>query len=160
MFYRLSSGFINFFLRFVGLILAFICLVCYDCHEVSILSEQEIRRILAAKLKEYRERSGLTIQEAGDAIGKSSKTISAWEHGRGQPDADMLFVLCKLYKIESISVFFGMEEKKLALSKEEEMLLHLFRLLNLSGQALAIETLKTFSENPAMQKDGHNSKAV
>ena len=90
MFHRLSSGFINFFLRFVGLILAFICLVCYDCHEVSILSEQEIRRILAAKLKEYRERSGLTIQEAGDAIGKSSKTISAWEHGRGQPDADML----------------------------------------------------------------------
>lgn len=81
------------------------------------MSEQEIRRILAAKLKEYRERSGLTIQEAGDAIGKSSKTISAWEHGRGQPDADMLFVLCKLYKIESISVFFGMEEKEISAFK-------------------------------------------
>ena len=124
------------------------------------MSEQEIRRILAAKLKEYRERAGLTIQEAGDAIGKSSKTVSAWEHGRGQPDADMLFILCKLYKIESISVFFGMNESSALLSKEEETLLCLFRLLNASGQTLAIETLKTFSENPAMQKDDLNSVAV
>ena len=124
------------------------------------MSEQEIRRILAAKLKEYRERAGLTIQEAGDAIGKSSKTVSAWEHGRGQPDADMLFILCKLYKIESISVFFGMDEGSALLSKEEETLLYLFRLLNASGQTLAIETLKTFSENPAMQKDDHKAVAV
>lgn len=80
------------------------------------MSEQEIRKILASKLKECRQRAGLTAKEAGAAIGKSEKTVSAWEHGRGQPDADMLFTLCKLYHIESISVFYGEKEKPLSLT--------------------------------------------
>lgn len=58
----------------------------------------------------------------------------------------MLFVLCKLYKIETQCFLPGMEEKKLALSKGRRSFSIYSCLLNPSGQALAIETLKTFSK--------------
>lgn len=66
-----------------------------------------IRDDLARRLKYYRERSGMTIYEVGERIGKSGKTISAWKNGKGQPDADMLMLLCDLYDIASIAELFG-----------------------------------------------------
>lgn len=115
------------------------------------MSEKEIRKILAEKLKEYREQAGFTTKEVGEKIGKSDKTVSAWEHGRGQPDADMLFVLCKLYKIKSISVFYGLEENEISLSDEEKELIREFRSLNINGKALALETIHAFARNPVVQ---------
>ena len=55
------------------------------------------RMYMAAKLKEFRKARGLSTEEVGEAVGKSGKTVSAWEVGRGQPEADMLVQLCKLY---------------------------------------------------------------
>ena len=66
-----------------------------------------VRMELAARLKYYREKSGLSIYEVGKIIGKSGKTVSAWENGRGQPDADMLLTLCGVYGIKSISDLYG-----------------------------------------------------
>lgn len=66
-----------------------------------------VRDTLAKKLKYYRELNKMTVYEVGTAVGKSGKTISAWEVGRGQPDADMLITLCKLYHINSIADLFG-----------------------------------------------------
>ena len=63
---------------------------------------------LAIKLREYRNAKDLNVDKVGAAIGKSGKTISAWEVGRGQPDADMLVELCKLYGVR-ISDFFNPE---------------------------------------------------
>ena len=68
-----------------------------------------IREQLAARLKYFREKAGFTIYEAGEKIGKSGKTISAWENGRGQPDADMLLILCDLYSIANISELLGQD---------------------------------------------------
>ena len=53
-----------------------------------------IREELPVKLKEARINASLTIQIVGELIGKSAKTVSAWENGRGQPDADTLLKLC------------------------------------------------------------------
>lgn len=64
---------------------------------------------IARLLKEYREKAGLTLKEAGELLGKSNQTVSAWEQGRGQPDADMFVKLCEVYNVESVSVFFGEE---------------------------------------------------
>lgn len=64
------------------------------------------REYMARKLKEARKNAGLSVDEVGEAIDKSPKTISAWEVGRGQPDADMLIKLCRLYRVK-ISDFFG-----------------------------------------------------
>lgn len=67
-----------------------------------------VRDQLAKRLRQYRERAGLTIYEVGDHIGKSGKTVNAWEMGRGQPDADMLVTLCVLYNISSVSELLGL----------------------------------------------------
>lgn len=67
-----------------------------------------IRMQIASKLKQYRKEAGLNVDQVGAALGKSGKTISAWEVGRGQPDGDQLIVLCRLFG-KKISDFFGIE---------------------------------------------------
>ena len=60
------------------------------------------REFIAQKLKELREKSGLTADEVGAKIGKSGKTVNAWEHNRGQPDAEILIELCDIYEVDDI----------------------------------------------------------
>ena len=55
-----------------------------------------VKMNIAAGLKSARKAAGMSVEEVGAALGKSGKTISAWEVGRGQPDGDELIVLCKL----------------------------------------------------------------
>lgn len=56
-----------------------------------------VRSVMAKQLKAFRAKSGLSAKEVGEAVGKSEKTIYAWESERGQPDADILIALCRLY---------------------------------------------------------------
>lgn len=64
-----------------------------------------IRDYMAVKLKEARKDAGLSVDEVGKEVDKSGKTVSAWEVGRGQPDADTLIKLCILYNVP-ISYFY------------------------------------------------------
>ena len=93
-----------------------------------------VRSTIAAKLKQFREAAGMTIYEVGEKIGRSGKTVSAWECGRGQPDADMLLQLCALYDVKSISDFYGEAPSFPALSSEELRLLSMFGELNEEGR--------------------------
>ena len=100
-----------------------------------------VRFVLAERLKSFRERAGFTIYEVGERIGKSGKTVSAWECGRGQPDADMLIALCSLYGINSIGDLYG--EKFPArehLNSDEEELLQNYRSLNDEGKKMLLMT--------------------
>lgn len=121
------------------------------------MKEQDIRSALADKLRIFRTKANLTAREVGDAIGKSAKTVSGWEHGRGQPDADVLFSLCKLYGIASISEFYPEVEPSTLLpndlSEAEKQLLYCFQSLNKQGQQLAIAAMKAFVGNPDLQKE-------
>jgi repressor LexA len=65
-----------------------------------------VRDQMACKLREFRKASGLSVDEVGSKIGKSGKTISAWEVGHGQPGADLLIQLCGVYGVH-ISDFYG-----------------------------------------------------
>lgn len=47
-----------------------------------------IRDKIANNIKRFRLSSGMNVDEVGAYVGKSGKTVSAWEVGRGQPDAD------------------------------------------------------------------------
>ena len=98
---------------------------------------QTFRKVLADTLKRYRKAAGLSCVDVGKIVGKSDKTVDAWEHGRGQPDAEMLLQLCELYNVESISVFFGQPIDRIS-NPNEIALLDLFRQLNQEGQEALI----------------------
>lgn len=104
--------------------------------------DQSARTILAAKLKEYRIQAGLTIFEVGDKIGKSGKTVSAWENGHGQPDAEMFVKLYYLYNMKSMSEFYGIEDKDE--TADEKELLKAFHSLNSAGKSIVLSTAKAF----------------
>lgn len=127
------------------------------------MKEQDIRNSLAGKLREFRLRAGLTAKQVGEIIGKSHKTVSGWEHGRGQPDADMLFKLCEIYKIESIAEFYSEPAEAPetpALLPDETELLRLYRMLNSQTQEMLLATARGFAGNPAMQKEKSAAAAI
>lgn len=64
------------------------------------------REYIAATLKRLRENAGLTVYQVGELVGKSGKTVSAWENNRGQPDAEMLMKLCDIYNVQDILAEF------------------------------------------------------
>lgn len=57
------------------------------------------REEIAAILKRLRVSSGMTAEQVGERLGKSGKTVSAWENCHGQPDIDTFFDLMRLYRI-------------------------------------------------------------
>ncbi len=93
-----------------------------------------LRDTLPARLREFRKKANLTTADVGKMIGKSDRTVSAWENGRGQPDADMLLQLCAIYGIESLSELVGENPSLPTLSTEELRLLSLFDDLNEEGR--------------------------
>lgn len=107
-------------------------------------SKGDTRSRVAALLKQYRERAGLTVVEVGSKIGKSDKTVSAWENGRGQPDAEMFLKLCDVYNVESVSVFFGQDRprKGESLTDDEREILELWREATAAGRESAAMVLR------------------
>lgn len=75
---------------------------------------------IASALKRLRTKSGLKADEVGAMLGKSGKTVNAWENGRGQPDADTLIALSDIYGVEDIlSEFRGESKRRITLSSHE-----------------------------------------
>lgn len=62
------------------------------------MSRYNIGRVL----KRLRNQKGYSVDKVGELVGRSGKTVSAWECGRGQPDAEMLMTLCDIYEVEDI----------------------------------------------------------
>ncbi len=63
---------------------------------------------IAKALRYFRVRSGKTAAEVAKIVGKSEKTVYAWESCNGQPDTDTLLVLCELYGIKDFNEFRSM----------------------------------------------------
>lgn len=40
---------------------------------------ESVKKYMASQLKAARKKKGLSVDEVGEAVGKSGKTISAWE---------------------------------------------------------------------------------
>lgn len=113
------------------------------------------REYLAKKLGEIRRFHNENVDEVGKAVSKSGKTISAWEVGRGQPDADSLMKLCKHFGVP-ISYFY--DDDNFELSAEEKMLVEKYRLLKANEQEAAMryldfvyETKPVFEEHDSSQ---------
>lgn len=97
---------------------------------------------IAQTLKRLREQTKRTADEVGSIIGKSGKTVNAWENGRGQPDAEMLIKLSTIYKVNNLLQEFD-ETNTLTkndnfmggetLSDDEHHVVNLLRTLNDNG---------------------------
>lgn len=122
--------------------------------------QKSIRETLARKLRECRESAGYTTKEVAQAIERSDKTVNAWEHGKGQPDADALYLLFKLYKMENIGAFYGIEMKPGELTGEEKRLVRMYRSLNNETRKLIMDTISTFAGNPSTQEEPSSGKAI
>lgn len=104
------------------------------------------REYMSMKLKEFRNAKGLRVDEVGEIIGKSGKTISAWEVGRGQPDADMLMRLCSVYEV-NISDFYPQEDSSaLTLSNDEVELVSCYRALASDERSFVLRMLRGLAE--------------
>lgn len=49
------------------------------------------------KLRQYREDRNMTQQELAKAIGKSFRTVQAWEREESSPNAEMVWRLCEVF---------------------------------------------------------------
>ena len=86
------------------------------------------REYIAKILRKLRKESGLTAQEVGNFIGKSGKTVSAWENNHGQPDAEILIKLCDIYNVDDILKEFREDEKPhISLNEHEERVIIAYR---------------------------------
>lgn len=96
-----------------------------------------IRDKIANNIKRFRLSSGMNVDEVGAYVGKSGKTVSAWEVGRGQPDADTLIGLCNLFSVD-IADFYGEASATKPLSADEERLVCLYRSMTDNGKAAMV----------------------
>ena len=86
------------------------------------------REAIAKTLRRLRLQSGLTASEVGALIGKSGKTVNAWENNKGQPDADMLMSLCDVYNVKDIlSEFREVEADVFTVSHHEKEVVTAYR---------------------------------
>lgn len=88
------------------------------------------RERIAKVLKRLRVESGLTAKEVGEKIGKSGKTVSAWENNHGQPDAELLIALCDIYDVDDILKEFREEKtivNNISLNDHEKKLVLAYR---------------------------------
>lgn len=103
-----------------------------------------IREQIAQNIKRFRLDNRMNVDEVGAAIGKSGKTVSAWEVGRGQPDADTMIQLCRLFSVD-ISDFYGIKTGEQP-AKAEAGLIDLYRSMNQDGQRALLAIAETLSE--------------
>jgi len=66
---------------------------------------------VGAKIKEYREKKGLSQKELAQLMGLGNTRVSNWELGISRPDVNMLSLLCKALDV-STDDLLGLEGQK------------------------------------------------
>ena len=122
---------------------------------------------IAAALKRLREQSGMKADDVGALIGKSGKTVNAWENGRGQPDAETLIKLSVLYKVENLLAEFDennelnqvAKPEQTILTTDEKQLLNLYNSMNDEGKEKALERLEEMAAYDRYKKEYQSTLA-
>ena len=115
------------------------------------------REYIANALKRLREATGLKADEVGEMIGKSGKTVNAWENGRGQPDAEILIKLCNIYKVDNLLAEFDDEDilkKQNVFSDIEQKMIKKYRALDEHGKKIVDFVLNEEYDRSTEQESG------
>lgn len=99
---------------------------------------------VAEKVKEARERLGLTQDEFGKLVGVSKQSICSWEKGRNLPDIINIHKIANLCE-KNLSAFFDDKSsftmaKDNVLTEKERQIINKFRAMG-SEQRKALEIL-------------------
>ena len=113
------------------------------------------RETIAKALKRLRLQSGFTAGEVGRKIGKSGKTVNAWENNHGQPDAEILIQLCDIYNVDNILKEFT-DESVNDCDHQKEQLLENYEKLNENAQYTLVRYSDFLTEDRANLKDDYN----
>lgn len=73
-------------------------------------TDNELRSIIADRLRKCREEKGLSQTELGLLFDKKKTTISTWERGSSMPDVATLYRLATYYQ-KTLNYFYGDSEK-------------------------------------------------
>ena len=89
------------------------------------MTNEELKQHVANKIKELRERNGLTQQDIATVLNTTKQTISRYETGERKANQDVLFELSKVFKC-SIDEFFpdreiNIEEPTLAAHIDDDV---------------------------------------
>lgn len=71
------------------------------------LSDEQRRAQLASRMAAARKARPLTQAQVADAFGLNKATVSAWESGRGIPDAIMLSKVAEMYGVSADALLWG-----------------------------------------------------
>lgn len=84
---------------------------------VKELTDKNITKYIARRIKYYREQKGLTQKELGGMVGIKHNTISSYENATNRPDMDILFKIAKALDI-SINDLFPPTQEYSSIVKE------------------------------------------
>ena len=103
---------------------------------------------MASKLKEARNLAHVSAVDAGNAVGRSDKTIYAWENNKSEPSAEQLISLCKLYGVD-ISYFYASdlssESPNSVMTSDESELLRLYRGMSEKNRTTLLDVARAFN---------------
>jgi transcriptional regulator with XRE-family HTH domain len=103
--------------------------------------------IIGNTLKRLRMSAGIKTASAAEYLGKQSKTVNAWEHGRGEPNIEELIKLQSLFGTENIlseiAADKGLPHFTANVSPDEELLIKKYRMLDKYGKSAALHILET-----------------
>ncbi|PIC88398.1 hypothetical protein CSV71_14815 [Sporosarcina sp. P21c] len=82
-----------------------------------MLDEKELQLYIGKKIKEYRNKSGLTQKQVGEKIGVQNNSVSAYERGAASPDSDVFFKLAHIFGVRVDDFFPPMQHENSYLDK-------------------------------------------
>lgn len=69
------------------------------------MNEKELRKKeIAQRMKNLRIASGLTQAQVADKLGITYQAVSNYERGKNSIEADVLFAMCDIYKVDPVSI--------------------------------------------------------
>lgn len=93
------------------------------------MTKEEIGRVI----KESRVAAGLTQLQVAESLNRPQNTVSAWEMGRAQPDANTLFELFRVLG-RSVDEAFGFTKQPFEITSPEKEHIKKYRALDVYGQ--------------------------
>ena len=108
-----------------------------------VMSEDKIRENISANIAYYRKKNGYTQKQLAEILGMKNSSVSNWEQGANSPDIEVLFKMCKLFKI-SVTDLYGcdtVENSSITVSGIEKEIILEYRKSDDIGKALVLRSL-------------------